>query len=87
MKNHIKRHDGKNVTKVFGLELAHKPKKPRARGHDYSEAVPKYTADHRGLEHRFLKESRTGTIISKPKLSRHNNKFSLPKEGALPSGK
>ena len=81
---HIDRHQGKKVSQVFGLELAHLPKKPTCRGHDYSEALPKTTADHRGLEHRFLKERTTGTVISKPKASRENNSLSHPKAGVLP---
>ncbi len=83
VKNYVKKSGGRNIQNKFGLELAHKPKKAAAQGHDYSEALPKYTADHRGIQHRFLKESREGTVISKPKASRDTNKYSLPKAGAL----
>ena len=82
--NHVLKTKGKGVSKVYGLELAHKPKKSFIQGHDYSEALPKTIADHRGLEHRFLKERKTGTVISKPKTARSNNSLSLPKEGKLP---
>ena len=81
---HVLKTKGKGVSKVYGLELAHKPKKSFIQGHDYSEALPKTIADHRGLEHRFLKERKTGTVISKPKTALSNNSLSLPKEGKLP---
>ena len=84
VKNHVLKSKGKGVSRVFGLELAHKPKKSASAGYDYAETLPKTTADHRGLEHRFLKERRTGTVISKPKTSRERNKYSLPKPGKLP---
>ena len=84
MIDHINRHKGKNITKRFGQELAHKPKKSSAQGYDYSEAIPKTTADHRGIEHRYLKESKTGTVISIPRKNKGDGKLSLPKKGMLP---
>ncbi|MCP3994787.1 MAG: RHS repeat-associated core domain-containing protein, partial [bacterium] len=83
--NFIKRHSGKNVQEKFGLELAHKPKKSNAQGHDYSEAVPRTSADHRGIEHRYLKERKSGTTINVPKSgTRGKGKLSLPPEDKLP---
>ena len=78
------KHNGKGVARVHGLELAHPPKRASAQGYDYAEAIPKTIADHRGLQHRFLKERKTGTTISKPKSGRENNSLSLPKSGKLP---
>ena len=56
-----------NITKLlqkkFGKELAHKPKKSSTQGHDYSEAVPKTSADHRDIQHRYLKERKTGATV------------------------
>jgi len=82
--DHISRHQGKGMRDRFGKELAHPPKKPAIQGNDYSEALPKYAADHRGIQHRYLKERRTGTTISRPKKPRGTGKLSLPPPGALP---
>jgi RHS repeat-associated protein len=82
--DHVNRHEGKGVYERFGLELAHRPKKAAAQGHDYSEAIPKLAADHRGIEHRYLKERSTGTTISIPKKSRSGGTLDLPPPGALP---
>lgn len=82
--DYIKRHGGKGMQDTFGKELAHKPKKSAAQGHDYREASPKLEVDHRGLEHRYLKERKTGTTISVPKKKRSGGKLDLPKPGALP---
>jgi RHS repeat-associated protein len=81
----INRHEGKGVAETFGLELAHRPKQAASQGHDYSNALPKYAADHRGIQHRYLKERQTGTTISIPKKGkRGSGKLSLPPPGALP---
>jgi hypothetical protein len=84
--DHVKRHEGRGASERFGLELAHKPGKAAAQGHDYSQAVPKTSVDHRGIEHRFLKERRTGTTISIPSSGpRGTGKLSLPQlPDALP---
>ena len=82
--DHINRHGGKGVTARFGQDLAHQPKRPAAQGYDYSEALPKTLADHHGIQHRYLKERRTGTTISMPKKKRGNGKLSLPPKGRLP---
>ena len=84
MVDHINRHNGKGVSKRFGQELAHKPKQSAAQGHDYREAIPKTTADHRGIQHRYLKESKTGTTIKRPRKKLAGGKVSLPPLGALP---
>lgn len=81
---HIKLNDGKGMQDKFGKELAHKPKKAAAQGNDFSEAIPKTSADHRGIQHRYLKERKTGTTISKPKKARGGGKLDVPKEEALP---
>jgi len=82
--HHINRHKGKGVSRVFGLELVHLPKKAAAQGHDYAQAIPKTIADHRGLQHRFLKEKQTGTTISKPLRNSKPNSLAVPKPGKLP---
>ena len=84
MIDHINKHNGKGVSGRFGQELAHKPKKAAVQGHDYSEAIQKTAADHRGIQHRYLKERSTGTTISMPKKKRGTGKLSLPPKGALP---
>jgi hypothetical protein len=78
MVDHVKRHNGKKVKTRFGQELAHKPKKAAAQGNDYAEALPKTVADHR-IEHRYLKERKTGTIINVPKNS-EVKKIPLPQD-------
>lgn len=82
--DHVNRHDGKGVADRFGLELAHKPKRAASQGYDYSEAIPKTVADHRGIQHRYLKERSTGTTISMPKKKIGTGKLSLPPKDALP---
>jgi hypothetical protein len=84
--NHIKKSDGKGVSRIFGLELAHKPGMANAQGHDYKSALPKTIADHRGIQHRFLREFKDGTTILKPPYSHGPNKLTLPKPGKLPGG-
>jgi len=81
--DHINRHNGRKVSYRFGLELAHKPKKAACQGHDYKEAIPKTTADHRGIQHKFLKERKTGTTITIPTHPKEG-KLSLPTKGDLP---
>ena len=69
----------------FGKELAHPPKQANSQGHGYEKAVPKTSADHRGIQHRYLKERTTGTTISTPQnAGRTGGKLDLPPEGALP---
>lgn len=83
--DHIRRHGGEGVYERFGLELAHLPGRPAARGFDYSEALPKYAADHRGIQHRYLRESATGTQIRIPRSGTlGRGPLSLPPRGALP---
>jgi len=82
--DYVQKHGGTGMQDTFGKELAHKPGKPAVQGNDFSEAVPKLEVDHRGLEHRYLKERKTGTTISMPKKKRSGGKLDLPKPGALP---
>jgi RHS repeat-associated protein len=82
--DHIQRHGGKGVSDRFGLELAHRPKKAASQGHDYSEAIPKTAADHRGIQHRYLRERSTGTSINVPSRARSGGSLDLPPPGALP---
>jgi RHS repeat-associated protein len=82
--DHINRHGGKGVADRFGLELAHQPRKAAAQGHDFSEAIPKTAADHRGVQHRYLKERTTGTTIRIPSRARSGGALDLPPPGALP---
>ena len=82
--DHILRHNGANVTKRFGLELAHRPGKSNAQGYDYSDTIPKTAADHRGIQHRYLTERKWGTRTGTPKRKRGKGKLSLPPRGALP---
>jgi len=82
--DHVNRHGGTGMQDRFGKELAHPPKEAAIQGNDYSETLPKYSADHRGIQHRYLKERRTGTTISRPKKVRSGGKLDLPKPGALP---
>jgi len=83
VKEHILRTGGKGVKEEFGLELAHRPKKSNAQGHDYSDAIPKLEVDHRGIEHAYLEERRTGTRIRIPRR-RSNGPLSVPRPGSLP---
>ena len=81
----IRRHGGEGVYSRFGLELAHPPGRPAIRGFDYAEALPKYAADHRGIQHRYLRERATGTTIGIPRSGRlGRGPLSLPPRGALP---
>lgn len=82
--DHIRRHNGANVRSRFGLELAHRVGKPSARRHDYAEAVPAWVADHRGIQHRYVTERRTGTTIRTALKPRSGGKLDLPPKGALP---
>lgn len=82
--DYIGRHRGKGVQKTFGLDLAHPPKRSAAQGYDYSEALPKLAADHRGIQHRYLRESKNGTVITTQPKPRNGGKLDLPPEGALP---
>lgn len=82
---HIRRHGGTGMQEVFGKELAHPPKQSNVQGHGYENAVPRTSADHRGIEHRYLKERKTGTTISPPKNpGRTGGKLDVPPEGKLP---
>ena len=71
---HIEKTGGKGMQKTFGKELAHPPKQSNTRGHGYENAVPKTSADHRGIQHRYLKERKTGTTISPPKKKKGKKK-------------
>lgn len=82
--DHINRHGGKYVSERFGLELAHRPKRAAAQGYDYSEAIPKTAADHRGIQHRYLQERATGTTIRIPSRARGGGALDVPPPGALP---
>ena len=83
--DHIRRHNGQKVFERFGLELAHRPRRANAQGFDYSEALPKTAADHRGIQHRYLRERSTGTIIGIPRSgTRGRGRLSLPPIGSLP---
>jgi len=83
--DHIRRTGGKGVSERFGLELAHLPKQAASQGVDYSKALPKYAADHRGIQHRYLQERSSGTTIRIPKSgTMGRGPLSLPPAGALP---
>ena len=82
--DHINRHNGKGVTERFGLELAHRPKQAASQGHDYSNALPRTTADHQGIQHRYLQERSTGTTIRAPSTNRTGRALDLPPPGSLP---
>lgn len=82
--DHVNRTGGRGVSDRFGLELAHPPKRAAAQGYDYSEAIPKTAADHRGIQHRYLRERSTGTTISVPSRARSGGALDLPPPGALP---
>jgi hypothetical protein len=82
--DHINRTGGTGVSNRFGLELAHQPGKSAAQGYDYAEALPKFAADHRGIQHRYLRETKNGTVILKEPKPRSGGKLDLPPEGALP---
>ena len=85
VKNFILRSGGKGVAEIFGLELAHLPKRSNAQGFDYSEALPSWIADHRGIQHRYLRERATGTTIGIPQSgTMGSGPLSLPPPGALP---
>jgi hypothetical protein len=82
--DHLNRHEGKAVQQRFGLELAHPPGRAASQGHDYSEAIPKLSVDHRGIQHRYLKERRTGSTVSLPQKERSGGKLDRPRPGDLP---
>ena len=83
--DHIQRTGGAGVRDRFGLELAHLPKQAAAQGHDYSKALPKYVADHRGIQHQYLRERAIGTRIGIPRSGTvGRGPLSLPPKGALP---
>jgi hypothetical protein len=82
--DHINRHGGRGVSQRFGLELAHLPGRAAAQGHDYAQAIPKFAADHRGIQHRYLQERSTGTTVKIPANKRSGRKLDLPPEGSLP---
>ena len=84
MIDHINRHRGEGVWGRFGQDLAHRPRRSAAQGYDYGETVPKFAGDHRGIQHRYLKERKTGTTISMPRKKRGTGKLSLPPKGRLP---
>lgn len=69
---------------INSFSEAHKPGRPAAQGFDYSEAISKLAADHRGIQHRYLRESATGTRIAVPARARSGGKLDLPPPGALP---
>jgi len=85
VRNFVRRSGGKGVRDIFGLELAHRPKRSNVQGHDYSDALPKYRADHNGIQHRYLRERATGTVIRIPNSgTMGTGRLSLPPRGALP---
>jgi hypothetical protein len=55
----IRRTAGRNIYKEHGLELAHRPGKPAAQGHDYSDSLPKTKVIHRN-QHRFYTDTIEG---------------------------
>jgi RHS repeat-associated protein len=81
--DYINKNGGKDVYKNFGLELAHRPKRSAAQGFDY-KAMPKYSADHRGIEHRYLIERGTGTTFNFGPKPRTGSILDVPHQGSLP---
>jgi hypothetical protein len=81
---YIRNHGGDGMKKTFGKELAHPPKRAASQGFDYSDAIPKTAADHRGIQHRYLKERSTGTTITLDPKPRTGGTLDLPPEGSLP---
>jgi len=69
IKNEIRQVEEGNRTSLHnppGKDLRHSPGRSNAQGYDYSETQLQDRATHR-TQHRYLRETRTGTVIRRPK--------------------